>query len=75
MSVLSKTEFEIPIWNEVNKRPTFIRRGQSVFNATEKYYGGIAREVQFVDGIDCFYDDSQIQPFLDCAYLRYLAHI
>lgn len=68
--MLSKTEFELPIWNEVNKRPSFIRRGQAVFNATEEIYG-VAREVQFKDRIDCFYDDSQIEAFLDAAYNIY----
>ena len=75
MNILSKTEFELPIWNEVNKRPTFIRRGQAVFNATEEIYGGIAREVQFNDRIDCFYDDSQIEVFLEAAYQRHLSHL
>lgn len=71
MNILSKKEFEVPIWDEVNKRPSFIRRGQAVFNATEEIYGGIAREVQFKDRIDCFYDDLQIDAFLDAAYKRY----
>ena len=70
MNVLSKTEFEVPIWDEVNKRPSFIRRGQAVFNATEEIYG-VAREVQFVDGVDCFYDDSQIEEFLTHSYEQY----
>jgi hypothetical protein len=72
MNILSKSEFELPIWEEVNKRPSFIRRGQAVFNATEEIYG-VAREVQFNDRIDCFYDDSQIEAFLDAAYQRYLS--
>jgi hypothetical protein len=74
MNILSKTEFEAPIWEEVNKRPSYIRRGQAVFNATEEIYG-VAREVQFKDRIDCFYDDSQIEAFLDAAYQRYLSHL
>jgi hypothetical protein len=73
MNILSKSEFELPIWEEVNKRPSFIRRGQAVFNATEEIYG-VAREVQFIDRIDCFYDDSQIEAFLKAAYQRYLSH-
>ena len=72
MVMLTKQEFEVPIWEEVKKRPSFIRRGQAVFNATEEIYGGIAREVQFNDRIDCFYDDSQINAFLEAAYQRYL---
>lgn len=72
MNILSKSGFELPIWEEVNKRPYFIRRGQAVFNATEKIYG-VTREVQFNDRIDCFYDDSQIEAFLEAAYQRYLS--
>lgn len=45
------------------ERPSFIRKGQFVFNYIDEKYG-VAREVQFVDGVDCFYDDSQIESFL-----------
>ena len=33
----------------------------------EKY--GVARYVQFVEGIDCFYDDDQIIPFIYSSYV------
>lgn len=45
------------------ERPSFIRKGQFVFNYIDEKYG-VAREVQFVDGVDCFHDDSQIDNFL-----------
>lgn len=45
------------------ERPSFIRKGQFVFNYIDEKYG-VAREVQFVDGVDCFHDDSQIESFL-----------
>ena len=72
MQIISKPYFDYLVWREALYRPSFIRRGQAVFNATEKIYGGIAREVQFNDRIDCFYDDSQINAFLEAAYQRYL---
>jgi hypothetical protein len=34
-----------------------------VFNYIDAVYG-VAREVQCRDGIDCFYDDDKIYPFL-----------
>ena len=73
--MICKSYFEYLVWREVLYRPQYIRRGQSVFNATEEIYGGIAREVQFNDRIDCFYDDSQIEAFLESAYQRYLSHL
>ena len=73
MKILDRKSFEEPIWIAVKNRPLYIRRGQQVFNSVGDIYG-VAREVQFDDGIDCFYDDSQIEPFLDAAYTRWLKH-
>lgn len=70
--MLTKKEFEAPIWEDVQNKPSFIRRGQQVFNSVEERYGSeVARTVQFVDGVDCFYDDSQIEEFLEHAYQVY----
>lgn len=49
--------------------PSTWRKGQSVFNAVDELYG-IARTVQFVDHVDCFYNDSKIDEFLKCCYNR-----
>ena len=65
----------------LNKRPANIRKGQYVFNWINKHYqinvrnelnlySSIAREVQFIDKIDCFYDDSKIDEFLDACIKR-----
>lgn len=48
-----------------------LRRGQATFNAVESDYGKIARFVQFVKGVDCFYDNKQIDAFLEACY-KYL---
>lgn len=54
---------------EVTK-PKQWRKGQFVFNYIDEVYG-IARHVQFVDHVDCFYNDDQIDSFLRCVVDRY----
>ena len=63
-----------------SKRPEHLRKGQYIFNWIDEYYqipehfnfknGSIARQVQFIDKIDCFYDDSKIDEFLDACLIR-----
>ena len=48
-------------------RPKNWRDGQFIFNHIDVEYG-VARHVQFVEGIDCFYDDSKIDSFLIASY-------
>jgi hypothetical protein len=50
--------------------PTHWRHGQFVFNRVEELFGEVAREVQFIDNIDCFYDDTKIDRFLDAVLVR-----
>lgn len=50
-------------------RPKHWRKGQFVFNYIDQVYG-IARTVQFKDGIDCFYNDDKIDAFLECVIKR-----
>lgn len=45
------------------ERPKDWREGQFVFNMVDKLYG-VARTVQFVLGVDCFYNDDKIEEFL-----------
>ena len=47
-----------------------LRKGQAIFNATDREFG-VARIAQFDYGVDCFYDDSMIEPFLDKCYEIY----
>ena len=42
------------------------RKGQSVFNYIDNIYG-VARTIQFKYGIDCFYNDDNIDEFLNKA--------
>lgn len=62
-------EFIAKLWEEVEKSPSGWRKGQAVFNVIEEKWD-VAREVQFIDGIDCFYDDKQIDLFIDKAWTR-----
>lgn len=63
-----------------SKRPEYLRKGQYIFNWIDQNFqipeqfnfknSSIARQVQFIDGIDCFYDDSKINEFLDACLVR-----
>lgn len=50
-------------------RPDYIRFGQFVFNYIEEHYG-VARHVQFIDDVDCFYRDDKVLEFLDKSLER-----
>lgn len=60
-------EFVSDVMNLVKECPKNWRKGQSVFNVIDQKYG-VARSVQFIDHIDCFYNDDNIEPFLAAAY-------
>lgn len=66
---MTYNEFVIDVWNKANQCPKDWRKGQSVFNVVDAYYG-VARDVQFIDRIDCFYCDECIDDFLQHAYKR-----
>lgn len=64
-SVPSKSEFIKMICNLADERPEGIRYGQSIYNNVDKYFG-VAREVASNDiRIDCYYEDSNVDIFLD----------
>ena len=51
------------------EKPSHWREGQFVFNTIDSLYG-VARTVQFNDKIDCFYDNSKINQFINACYNR-----
>lgn len=59
---LKKEIFSIP-------QPPQWRQGQFVFNYIDQIYG-VARDVQFKDNVDCFYNDDKIDAFLECVIKR-----
>jgi hypothetical protein len=66
MGALSKQEFFDLVKNNCRVHPNW-RYGQSVFNYVDQYFG-VARAVQFKDGVDCFYNDNEVDNFLEHAY-------
>lgn len=50
--------------------PTNWREGQFVFNRAEELYGKVARDVQFIDKVDCFYRNADIDKFLARVCIR-----
>lgn len=51
---------------ESQEFPNNWRRGQSIFNYIDAVYG-VARNIQFEYGVDCFYNDNCIDNFIDKA--------
>ena len=60
-------DFHAEVLQAMNQRPDHYRKGQAVFNYIDENYG-VARYVQFVGGIDCFYNDDQIIPFIRASW-------
>lgn len=60
-------EFKASIYNV--EKPSDWREGQFVFNTIDSLYG-VARAVQFNDGIDCFHNDEKIDQFIKACYNR-----
>lgn len=52
----------------MENKPKQWRNGQFVFNYIESVYGQVARISQFRDGIDCFYNDENIEAFIKNCY-------
>lgn len=53
--------------NRMKEEHPCLRYGQSVFIYIEEKYG-VARYVQFNDGIDCFYDDKKVDLFIEDSW-------
>lgn len=60
-------EFKKDIKDGINELPNNWRYGQKVFNYIDAQYG-VARTVQFIDGIDCFYNDDIVDAFVIRSY-------
>lgn len=63
----SYEEFRNECLAVAENRPSHIRKGQAIFNYVDEMYG-VAREAQFVHGIDCYYLDNKIDEFIICTY-------
>lgn len=61
-------EFKKDIMEGIKELPDNWREGQKVFNYTNFTYH-VARKVQLEYGIDCFYNDKEIDNFIEKAYI------
>lgn len=53
----------------IENKPKNWRKGQFVFNYIDAIYN-VARDVQFIDKVDCFYIDDLIDDFIEKATER-----
>lgn len=67
---MTKEQFIQDVKSAVKQRPQHIRYGQAIFNYIDDKYK-IARIVQFVDKIDCFYNDSMVDDFIEACWKHY----
>ena len=67
---MSYEEFKKEVMNYANNsKPKSWRIGQAVFNYIDDNYG-VARDVQFKENVDCFYDDNRVESFIKLAFNR-----
>lgn len=64
---MTYNDFVIDVYELVQECPKCWRKGQAIFNIVDAKYG-VARTCQFQYGIDCFYDDNQIDAFLEKSF-------
>ena len=60
-------EFRTDVLTAMKNKPKNWRDGQFVFNYINDKYR-VARYVQFIDGVDCFYNDEKIDEFIVRCY-------
>ena len=72
---MSYNDFITEICSNVDKYNKERRKKKKKLNVIEELYGNVAREVQFIDGVDCFYDDSEetINFLIDRCWCRVYA--
>jgi hypothetical protein len=57
-------DFKKEVMTAMKNKPDQWRDGQFVFNYIEENYCGVGRYVQFIEGVDCYYDDKKIDEFI-----------
>lgn len=70
---MNLNEFKQEIDFGIQDYPNNWRYGQKVFNYLDIKYK-VARTVQFSDEVDCYYDDSKVDSFIEKAYNRLFAN-
>lgn len=64
---MTQEEFKEHILEQIQAYPVNWRYGQKVFNYIDEHYG-VARDIQFKDKVDCFYNDDEVDKFIEKAY-------
>lgn len=64
---MTLSQFREHVLSAMEHKPYYWRDGQFVFNYIDDNWG-VARPVQFIEGVDCFYDDNMIDEFIVRAY-------
>ena len=67
MKTLTLEEFRADVLTAMENKPKNWRNGQFVFNYINEKYR-VARYVQFIEGIDCFHNDNDIESFIIKSY-------
>lgn len=65
--MITYEEFKNECLTVAENRHSHIRKGQAIFNYVDEKYD-VAREAQFVHGIDCYYLDDKIDELIKCTY-------
>lgn len=60
-------EFKKDVLDFLKDKPKEWRDGQAIFNYINEKYE-VARYVQFMEGIDCFFNDNMIEAFIKASY-------
>lgn len=61
-------DFKETVMSGIKTLPKDWREGQKVFNYIKANYGATARDAQ-IAGVDCSYDDKQIEDFIHRSYI------
>ena len=61
-------DFKREVMEAMKNKPDQWRMGQFVFNYIEENYCGVGRYVQFIEGVDCYYDDKKIDEFISISH-------
>lgn len=73
MKTFEKFQNEVLGWVN-NCKPEEWRYGQAVFNYIDSIYS-VARDVQFLDGVDCYYNDNAIDQFILLSWKRICGYL
>jgi hypothetical protein len=67
MEKMTLEGFRNDVLTAMKNKPKEWRDGQFVFNYIDEKYR-VARYVQFIEDIDCFYNDNNIEAFIAKSY-------